>query len=226
MINDTTIIFFAASVAVLLLGLVTFFVVVSYYKALKEQRRLERELEIARSSGTAEANKIIAEAQSNATAIIRNAHLKAQEIIQSGDIFSKEYKQNFQASLMQILELEKKQYQQIAANVESESGKVLSEMSTGLKTQVSSEMKEFHNAMTSETAKVQDALSKGVQGAYREVQKQVEGYRNQMIMEVNSKIWKVVSDATKKSIGEALSREQHEKIIVKALEEAKKQNVF
>jgi hypothetical protein len=224
--NDLIIILFAASIAVLLLGIVTFTVVLSYHKALKEQRRLSEELEKVKSTGSAEANKIIADAQENANAVIRNSQLKAQEIVKSGDIFSQEYKQKFQASLLQLIELEKKQYEQIATGVQAESTKMLAAMSSGLNTQVESEMKTFHTTMTQETSKVRDALSKGIQGAYREVHSQVEEYKAQMIAQVNSVMFKIVSDATKKSLGEALSREQHEKIIVKALEEAKKQNVF
>ena len=223
--NDVLILF-AAAVAVLLLGIITFFVVLSYHKALKEQRRLEAELEKVKTTGSAEANKIIANAQENATAVIRNAQLKAQEIVKSGDIFSAEYKQKFQASLLELVELEKKQYQQIAVKVQEDSNKMLSSMSQGLNQQVQIEMKGFHSVMSQETTKVRDALSEGIKGAYSEVHAQVEQYKNQMITQVNSAMFKIVSDATKKSLGEALSREQHEKIIVKALEEAKKQNVF
>jgi F0F1-type ATP synthase membrane subunit b/b' len=190
-------ILFGSAVAVMFLALVTLFVVVSYFKTLKRERELEEEVKLMRSQGSEEARKLILNAQVQATEVIKNAQLKAQELINASEIFSKEYRQNFQAGFKE------------------EIIKMLSSMSKTINSQVEAEVKGFHGTFESSMA-----------ATLKEAQTEIEGYKKMMFERVNSAIFAIVDNVTKKVLKESLSREQHERAITKALEEAKKQNVF
>lgn len=195
---------FGASVAVAFFAIVTFFVVVSYHKALKRQRELESEVEKLKASGSEAGRAIISAAQIKANEIITSSQIKGQEIIKASDIFSEKFKTGFQTKLTEVL----------------------SNISQTINTEVQNEMQKFRAAVTEETSKVKDSLSAGMKVAYEKAQEEVNKYKIEMMARVNSVIYGIVEDAAKKSLGASLTREQHEKVILKALEEAKKQNVF
>lgn len=190
-------ILFGASVAVMFLAIVTLFVVVNYHKTLQKQRALEEEVKLLRSQGSEEARKIIFNAHTQATEVIKGAELKAQELLRASDIFSKEYKQSFQAS------------------IQNETNKMLVNMSQTVSSQVDAEVKQIHGS-----------FEKTMNSLLAQAEANIEEYKKVMLQRVNSAIFSIVQSVVKKSLKESLSREQHEKIIIKALEEAKKQNVL
>lgn len=195
--NDLTIIFFGASVAVCLLAIVTFFVVVSYHKALKKQRELEEELNTLKLKGTDEVNKILLQAQAQASEIIKNAQVKSQEYVKASEVFSEDFRLKFQSTITQG------------------SNQILQNISNDISQQVQSEMKSFAQA-----------LNKNIEVLVDKTQKELDEYKKQEIARLESKIFKIVEDTTKKSISKSLTKTEHEKLIMDALEEAKKQNVL
>lgn len=199
---------FGASVAVMFLAIATLYVVVSYHKTLKRQRELELEIAELRSQGSQEARKLILNAQMQATEVIKNAEVKAQELINASEIFSKEYKEKFRLSL------------------EQETNKMLTNMSKAISAQVDNEIGALHKAMIEQTAKVRESVGKGISDAYAGAQAQVEEYKKAAIERINSSILELVSTISKKVLKESVSRAQQEKLVLKALEEAKRQNVF
>lgn len=195
--NDVTVIFFGASVAVCLLAIVTFFVVVSYHKAVKRQRELEEELNKLKLEGSTEVNRILLDAQSKAAEIIKNAQIKSQEFMNTSQIFSDDFRSKFQQSLT------------------TGTAQVLSNVTKDISTQIQGEMKSFAQA-----------LSQSMQKAVAVAEGELLEYKKHAIEELDSKIFKLVEDTTKKTIAKTLTRSEHEKLVIKALEEAKKQNVF
>lgn len=190
-------ILFGASVAVMFLAIVTFFVVVNYHKALKRQRELEEEVKKLHEAGSEEARKIILNAQLKATEVIKSAQIKAQELLQASEIFSKEYKNTFQATL------------------KAETAKMLTSMSEAINAQVNTEMQALHNT-----------FAKTMETAMAQAQKQVEEYKKVMLERINEGALKIVQSVAKKVLKEGLGQEKEKRLIIKALEEAKKENVF
>jgi len=219
-------ILFGASVAVAFFAIVTFFVVLSYHRALGEKKKLEEELSQIKVGRGASLDQIMLTAQNQAREIIKNAELKSQEVVRSSEIFSLEFKKNFQTGLLELLELEKSLYRQTATDVQQESNRTLLKMSEVLNGQLDNEMKAFHGAMVDETTRTRDSLNKSIREVYQNAQTEVQNYKSQMMARVNSAVFAIVQDASKKSLGVILTKEQHEKAILKALEEAKAKNVF
>lgn len=195
--NDITIIFFGASVAVCILALVTFFVVVSYHKALKRQRELEIELNKLKLEGSTEVNRILLEAQTKASEIIKNAQIKSQEFLNASEVFSGEFREKFQQSIL------------------AGSNQIISSISKDVSAAVQSEMKAFGQS-----------LNKSIDTLVTKTNSDLEAYKKHAVEDLNAKIFKIVEQTTKKAIGKTLTKSEHEAIILKALEEAKKQNVL
>lgn len=208
-------ILFGATLAVAFFAIATFFVVVSYHKALVRQHELERELAKLKESGNEAARAIISQAQTKANEIVANSQLKSQEIIKAGEIFSVDFKQKFQADLNEIPTM-----------IQTESGRMLSTMSENIKSQFQKEMQVFHDTVVLESSKVKDSLSAGMKVAFEKAQSEADAYKEQVMQRVNASVSAIVEEAAKKAIGASLSREEHEKVILKALEDAKKQHVF
>lgn len=197
MTNDISIIFFGASVAVSMFAIVTFFVVVSYHKALRRQKQLEDELNSLRLHGSAEVNKILLDAQAKAAEIIKDAQLKSQEFINTSSVFGNEFREKFQNNLL------------------DGTNKIISNVSKDISSQVGAEVKVFGQALNA-------SLSKMLEDSKIEI----ENYKKNAMEDVNKKIFNIVADTVKKSIGKTLTKQEHEKLVMQALEEAKKKNVF
>lgn len=66
---------------------------------------------------------------------------------------------------------------------------------------------------------VQDSLNKKV----RETEKEIENYKKERFQEIDRKIYQMVGEVAKKTIGKAIDLSDHEKLVMEALEKAKKE---
>lgn len=66
---------------------------------------------------------------------------------------------------------------------------------------------------------VQDSLNKRV----IETEKEIENYKKERFQEIDRKIYQMVGEVAKKTIGKAIDLSEHEKLVMEALEKAKKE---
>jgi hypothetical protein len=58
------------------------------------------------------------------------------------------------------------------------------------------------------------------------MEKELEVYKAERLKKVDEKIFEILKDASTKAIGKSLSLEDHEDVVIKALEDAKRENVL
>lgn len=66
---------------------------------------------------------------------------------------------------------------------------------------------------------VQDSLGKKVV----ETEKEIENYKKERLKEIDQKIYQMLGEVAKKTIGKAIDLSEHEKLVMEALEKAKKE---
>ena len=223
---DNVIIFFGVSVVVAILGMVIAIIGVQYNKALRELYLIKSENERLLKGGSEEINKIIDQARRDSLEILKESQIKAQKIIQTSDIFSREFKEEFRRNLLKFIDQERLSYEQIGKDIQIESNKVLKDLSASIVSQVDMEVKGFHKAISVEAVRTQQAIANNAQEDYKLVRAEIENYKKVMRERINNASIDIVKDIAKQMLGASLTTEEHQKLIIEALKEAKESNVF
>ena len=223
---DNVIIFFGVSVVVAILGMVIAIIGVQYNKALRELYLIKSENERLLKGGSEEINKIIDQARRDSLEILKESQIKAQKIIQTSDIFSREFKEEFRSNLLKFIDQERLSYEQIGKDIQIESNKVLKDLSASIVSQVDMEVKGFHKAISVEAVRTQQAIANNAQEDYKLVRAEIENYKKVMRERINNASIDIVKDIAKQVLGASLTTEEHQKLIIEALKEAKESNVF
>ena len=223
---DNIIIFFGTSVVVALLGMIVVIIGVQYNKALRELFKVKLDNELLLKGGNDASNKILDQARRDALEIIKDSELKAQQIIQASDIFSREFKEDFKKNILKFINEQQLSYELIRKNIEAESSKVLKDLSNSVVNQVDIEVKAFHKSISADTVRTQQAIVSAAQDDYKLVRAEIESYKKLMQERINNAAVDIVKDIAKQVLGASLTTEEHQKLIIQALKEAKESNVF
>ena len=223
---DNIIIFFGTSVVVALLGMIVVIIGVQYNKALRELFKVKLDNELLLKGGNDASNKILDQARRDALEIIKDSELKAQQIIQASDIFSREFKEDFKKNILKFINEQQLSYELIRKNIEAESSKVLKDLSNSVVNQVDIEVKAFHKSISADTVRTQQAIVSAAQDDYKLVRAEIESYKKLMQERINNAAVDIVKDIDKQVLGASLTTEEHQKLIIQALKEAKESNVF
>jgi len=179
-------------------------------------------LDIAR----AKAIKIIDDANNQALDIINKVTL-------STDIASENFKENLaRISSIQIKEFEKATsdfaniYSQVLKDLKTNNIEVFQNVSKDIEENTMAEVKNFKESMQKLTLFSQKEVREKINTDYLASKKELEDYKKEELQKIDSGIYELLEKITKEVLGKALSLADHEDLIEKSLEKAKKGGVF
>lgn len=88
------------------------------------------------------------------------------------------------------------------------------------------ELKDYQDMVRKETLEAQETVSKQIGEELGEVQKEVQEYKEEKMKEVGDSVDEILHRVTKDVLAESLSEEEHKKLIVHALEQAKTEGIL
>lgn len=191
-------------VGVIVLTVVLAGVLVAYDRLLK---KLQRQLH--------EESKLHAEAQKRAERVMEEARNKAKEIISQAQISG----EDLQKQLSRMID-------------EADKGHIgeykekLHKISQYIESNLQEQTGEFRKVLEAETVAAQQIAASKVEGQYKQIQQELEDYRQKRLNEIETKLREAVEAGLRKVAGEMISVDGRQALIIKGLEEAKKQNVF
>lgn len=208
------------------LGLLVLALVVSYVRLVRRFNLLKEEKSKLTANTRLEAEKILDDAQKTAEQVVREARVKASEIITKTEAFSKETKEAMVAQLGQVSKEYVDNYKQALNQANTETVNVLAEVSKDLKSKALSEVKTFKGSLEAEIQSSQQALRQAVNEGYKKIEGEIDKYRQARLQQVDQAIFELLREVSQRVMGKALTLEEHEELVIKSLEEAKKENVF
>ena len=221
--NIEPIIFFDMAAAILALAIALIAVVFYFGKIIKKQR-LNHEPGL--SDTRLKAAKITDEANNKAIDIINKANL-------SENIASENFNQEVKRiASLQIKEFEKatmdfmKLYTQVLQDLKSKNIEVFQNISKDIEVNTIEEIKNFKESMEDLTVSSEKLVKKKIDTDYEEVKKEIQSYREEKLQKIDQDIYNVLEKVAKEVLGKAISLSEHEDLIEKALEKAKKEGVF
>jgi F0F1-type ATP synthase membrane subunit b/b' len=208
------IIFYAAAFLTALLGLVVGFIANSYRQLIKKYYSLKQEVDQKQDTALKQSAKIVDDAKSQSKKIIDEA-FSANQLLQK----------NLADELEIAKQKQRDAYQAILNEVQKDSINMMSSISNDIKSQVSSETEKFINTIHQEILKSHQNVLESIKQDYHKVREDIDSYKQDLYQKLDESIFQVISVVSSKVLGESLSLEQHEKLVFKALNEAKRQHI-
>ena len=208
------------------LGLFVLALVVSYLRIVRRYSQLKEEKSKLEAEAKLKAEKKLEEASKVSEQIIQEARIKASEIIKKTETFSRETKDAMIAELGKVSTEYIGSYKQALNEAKTETVSVLAGVSKDLKSKALSEVETFKGSLQAEIKSSQEALRQAVNAGYQKIEGEIDKYRKVRLQQVDVAIFEILREVSQRVIGKALTLEEHEELVIKSLEEAKKENVF
>lgn len=205
---DQVLIFFGMSVVLAMLGVVLFFVGIAYQKLARRNHELYENLTRINQDIKNQHEKIILDAQARAQQILADASKRSQTLVEASDIFAQEYKTEFRARLMQVLAKEESEFQAIYESVKKKSSEVTLNITKSIEDTLAQEMKQMRDVMMTQ------------------MQQGLEEYKKSAYAKLEEEVATVVDLITKNVLKKSLNKDEHKRLVIEALEEAKDHNVL
>jgi len=231
--NITPIIFFDMVATILILALCLAAVV--YYLS-RITKTLHANLNMKDTSFQKNTD-LLDTARIKAVKIIDDANNRALDIISKVTLSTAAASENFKenlshASFVQIKEFEKATsdfivlYSQILQDLKTKNIEVFQNVSKDIEVNTMEEIENFKESMQKLTTLSQKEVKKKIDIDYETSKKEIEDYKKEELRRIDSGIYELLEKISKIVLGKALSLSEHEDLIEKSLEKAKKEGVF
>lgn len=218
-IDDPTIIYIL-SLVVAAFSLLTIALVVLYIKLLLKYQSVK---EIAEKKAD---TVNLEETQKKVMTMIEQARIKAGEIVTQAEIFTTNEKNNLQGEISKSIQIYIDKYQQTLKFAETEAVRMISGIPDQLKSEIFSRIEKFTSVVETELINAQKSIQIAVKESYQKAEKEVDNYKIERLKQVDESIMKMVEDISRRVLAKEITSEEHEKLVLKALEKAKEENIF
>lgn len=220
-----------AAILILAIGLV---VIVFYLSRVTKTLHANLNMKDEASQKNAE---LLDTVRIKAVKIIDDANSQAVDIISkvtlSTDVASENFKEDLsRTSSAQIKEFEKatsdftRIYSQILQDLKTKNIEVFQNVSKDIEVNTMEEIRNFKESMQKLTSLSQKEVKKKIDIDYEVSKKEIENYKKEELQKIDSKIYELLEKMSKLVLGKALSLSEHEDLIEKSLEKAKKEGTF
>ena len=176
-----------------------------------------------------EALRILDRARSDSLKILGKAQSKAQGILNSTYIISRESRKKLEDNIKNIYEKQQTSLSNISEELleyyrdaieegKKENIRTLYEVTEAMREEAIQGVKELKDVVKKETMEAQDALEEKITTEYAKVDTEIKDYRSKKIESLNKKIFELLSNIHTEVIREDLDQIKHEKLILELLD--------
>lgn len=226
MTNPSDIMLYGAILISIALGFLLLALFITYFQLLKKHTKLKEE----KGKGTEESQRqavlIVDQARKQSTSILAESQQQAAELIKDAGTISQEAKQRMIEEMSKVAQGYAKNYQELLVEVKNEALGVVRNISQSIKGESAKEIEAMKQALTGEIVKAQEITRKAITESLSKVETEVNAYKQARIKRVDVAIFDIIREASQKVIGKSLNTKEHEDLVIKSLEEAKKERVL
>lgn len=202
---------FLTAVLGIAIGLIAF----SYRQLIKKYFRLKEEQDQQARASQAEAGKIITQARQ-----------RSQELITQAEVFSEKMRQDFAQEISQAKKIQDRAYQSILKTIQSETANMLNNISNDITSQTSVQVQEFTTSLQKQILASQESVMAALKQDFQRVQAEIKAYQADMHQRIDDSVHQILASVSSKVLGKTLNIEDHEELILNALAQAKRENMF
>lgn len=210
----------------LLLAIMIVVLMVGTYKLFSKYELMSQHLEQMESEKQVSAMTIRAKAEEEAQEILKDARIKSQRLVEDAQMFSTTGSKKLQDALDFMLQDQTRAFTDEMKNARAETEKRLLSVADEVNQMAATELKVFANTLQEQTKKTQAEAAANIQQVFASMGEEVEKYKKARLVMVDQVVRDMVLKVAREVMGETLTISDHETLVIKALEEAKKKNVI
>lgn len=223
--------FFLLILAVFMVFLAIF---VAYYRLFVKYTRLEDKSLKDQNEFNQKTSEVIVKAHEDYIKIIQEANLKARDIMEGAILVKIDAKKTLDIALKKLSEEQNeliesvseglvKDYKNHLDDVQKNNIKILSNLSKGIESYTKTQLDDYKKVIQEETLDSQKILGQKIETEFNQIQAELNSYKTAQLQKTDEQYYKLLENILKIILKESISIEQHENLVVEALEEAKKQ---
>jgi hypothetical protein len=225
-------IFFTLLTVTMLLAIMLVSVVITYLNASKRLKRLEDNEDALYKKTIQEERDLAHRAQIDYQKTIEEAQARAKEIISQAQTINDNTKAIVSKAIQELSENEKKevesksrdlftQYENEISKINSNNIQVFQNASREIQDKINAHFDELKKLMASQTVESHKAAEEKIKGEYEELEKELKKYKEEQFQKIDSNIYEILLKISKVAFGYGLNFQEHQGLIVEALERAK-----
>jgi len=223
---DTQQLFYGTIILTALMGIVLGWVAISYRKLIEKYDKIRSTGEEVEKALEAERVKTLEEAKTQAKQIVSEAQTRSGQLITEAASFGNETRELLGKELQKLQAVELGYYQKALEDTKLTAQTSLGSISKDVRQEVVKQIDAVRTSLTGEIQKVQMETRQMLSASYKKMEEEIGVYKIERLKRVDEKVFEILKDVSTKAIGKSLSLEDHEDIVIKALEDAKKEHVF
>lgn len=165
------------------------------------------------------------------------AHAKSQKIIEDATDKARQVVESAETLKLKNIEVVQKQiehaqsenlkiYQDSVAKIQNESMKVLQNVPEYIKTLLTKEVLIVKDDILKEIKLATENAKNLINQAYKQAEDEVAEYKKVRMSALDKTAINIIQQISRKVLNKEIEMSEHEKLVIKALEEAKRQNIF
>ncbi|OGV90337.1 hypothetical protein A2783_04215 [Microgenomates group bacterium RIFCSPHIGHO2_01_FULL_45_11] len=224
--NNLSFSLYLPSLLALIITGLSIWLIYSYLKLLRHYQSLKTDTSNLTNSVDVKTQKLWQEAQKEAHQIIAAAQANAAKIISDTQIISQEAKDRLDAELARITFEQTSQYQRVLTDLRTEVREAVTRLMKESHQQAIAETEAFHQSLKEEVARSRETVKTALTTFAKGLEDEIELYRQQRLQAIDKNIFELVDSVTRRTLNKVLTKEEHEQIVIDALETAKKEGFF
>lgn len=202
--------------AIVLVGIalaVSYATLFAKYKGIKEEmlRRQEKEAENFQKS--------FEEAKRQSLLILQEAQTSAKEIVSKGQIITNNTNTDLLKLVNDNLRMQKSSYDQALSIISENVKKSFDEMPDDVKKQVEQEVQKLIQVVQQDLIQLKDSIQTSLKEPFTIAQIEAEQYKKDRMKVYDEKLFELLSHISKEVLRKELTLSEHEKLVIKALED-------
>ncbi len=223
---DTQILFYGTIILTALMGVVLGYVAISYRKLIEKYERIRQSQEQEARLIEAQKTKTLEEGRLQAQKIISDAQARASQLVSEAATFSSKAQEVLGVAIKKAEEAQLGFYQQALSETKRSAQASLGGIPKDVKDEVVRQLDAVRASLEEEIRSAQIETKKMLAASYSKMEEEIEAYKQQRLKAIDEKIIGILEQVSTRVVGRVLSFEDHEEAILKALEDAKKENVL
>jgi len=221
----------------LILGISLIFVIQDLFRLEKRLQSSDEENKAFKQALQSQADILMEDAAKRSMHIVDEANQKAVEIVSAAESFNAAAKADLRSSLQAVTRAEREELTQVSRELEKQyadalkqaqedSSQIMKNITKDIEKQAVAELAEFTAGLRQELAASQRTMQEQLAVQHQNIQKDVESYKKTQMENAQKQIFQLVRFLTEAALGKGLTVEQHQDLVLQALEEAKAQGVI
>jgi hypothetical protein len=177
------------------------------------------------------------QSRQRAFAIVKESHVKAEDVIKDAEFLSEDSRVYLKNKLDEVSAAQRKKLNKISTDLltnytdelseEKEKGiEALKQLSQGFRQAAVSELEEFKDILHKETVAAEKSVEQKISADYEILRKELTEYREDKLKKIDDNINKLLNQVAEEVIEGSVDLEKHQRLVMAALERAKKENLF